>query len=90
MPTLGPALAALAIIVVALVALTYTRSLARRSSRRAIRRFRARVNRFKLTQKKYIRTTLLADSAIEMAVKAHAAEHGDDGAAGLGARRQVH
>ena len=76
MPSLGPALAALAIIVVALVALTYTRSLARRSSRRAIRRFRARVNRFKLTQKKYIRTTLLADSAIDMAVKAHAAEHG--------------
>ncbi len=46
-----------------------------------MRRFKARVNRFKLTQKKFIRTMLLADSAIEVAVKAHAAEHGEPEAA---------
>ncbi len=42
-----------------------------------MRRFKARVNRFKLTRKPYIRTTLLADSAIEVAVQSHAAEHGE-------------
>ena len=52
------------------------RRMAKRSTRRALRRFRARVNRFKLTRKSYIRTALLADAAIEKAVSDHGAEHG--------------
>jgi glycerol-3-phosphate O-acyltransferase len=47
-----------------------------RASTRAVHRFRARVNRFKLTRKPYIRTTLLGDPAIAAAVSSHAAEHG--------------
>lgn len=47
----------------------------RRASLRALLRFRARVDRFKLTGKRYIREALLADEAVAEAVRAHAAEH---------------
>ncbi|MBC7790234.1 MAG: 1-acyl-sn-glycerol-3-phosphate acyltransferase [Anaerolineae bacterium] len=47
-----------------------------RAAKRALHRFRVRVNRFKLTRKPYIRATLLADSHIANAVSAHVLEHG--------------
>jgi glycerol-3-phosphate O-acyltransferase len=75
-PDRNAALEVVAVLSLGAIAWAWARSIARRSSRRAIRRFRARVNRFKLTRKQYIRTTLLADAAIMMAVKAHSAEHG--------------
>ena len=62
-------------------ALLLARRFVDRSARRAVRRFRARVNRFKLTRKRYIRTTLLGDPAVAQAVRAHAAEHGEAEAA---------
>jgi glycerol-3-phosphate O-acyltransferase len=46
-----------------------------RAARRALRRFRARVDRFKLTGKRYIVQSLLADERIAAAVAAHAEEH---------------
>ncbi|MGH9884459.1 MAG: hypothetical protein ACREBE_02955, partial [bacterium] len=49
---------------------------ARRSSRRALLRFRSRIDRFKLASRKSVRELLLADSAIASAVRAHAAETG--------------
>ena len=45
----------------------------RRSGRRALLRFRARVDRFKLASRKSVRERLLNDSAIGDAVRAHAA-----------------
>jgi glycerol-3-phosphate O-acyltransferase len=54
------------------------RRFARRTARRAVRRFRTRINRFKLTRRAYIRETLLADPAIAEAVRAHGHEHGID------------
>jgi glycerol-3-phosphate O-acyltransferase len=47
----------------------------RRAALRAMLRFRARVDRFKLTGKRYIREALLADPAVAAAVRAHASEH---------------
>jgi len=46
---------------------------ARRSGRRALLQFRARVDRFKLASRKSVRSRLLADSAIAAAVRDHAA-----------------
>lgn len=72
----------LAVTVVALVATFLAYGLARRAAdraaTRALHRFRARVNRFKLTRKPYIRTTLLGDPQVDSAVRAHAREHGID------------
>ena len=68
------ALEVAAVLAAGIIALIIVRRVGRRSSRRALRRFKARVNRFKLTRKSYIRTTLIADVAIESAVRAHAAE----------------
>jgi glycerol-3-phosphate O-acyltransferase len=53
----------------------------RRSGRRALLHFRARVDRFKLTSRKAVRARLLADSAISAAVRAHAAATGESEAA---------
>src|SRR5215213_1528669 len=47
---------------------------ARRSGRRALLHFRARVDRFKLASRKSVRERLLKDPAIAAAVTAHAAE----------------
>ena len=47
----------------------------RQATRRALFGFRARVDRFKLTSKRYIADALLADELIAEAVRAHAAEH---------------
>lgn len=44
-------------------------------ARRALLRFRARIDRFKLTGKRYIVQSLLADERIAEAVRAHADEH---------------
>jgi glycerol-3-phosphate O-acyltransferase len=47
----------------------------RRTARRAHRRFGARIDRFKLTGKRYITESLLNDPDIADAVRAHAREH---------------
>src|SRR5215207_4718388 len=44
----------------------------RRSGRRALLRFRARVDRFKLASRKSVRDRLLADAAVAAAVRDHA------------------
>ena len=66
-------------IVLGLLALAGTgvlaRRVVRRSARRAIMRFRARINRFKLTGKPYIKASLLGDPMVAEAVKRHAVEH---------------
>jgi glycerol-3-phosphate O-acyltransferase len=54
---------------------TLWRRWSRRASFRALLRFRARVDRFKLTGKAYITEALLGDEAVAAAVAAHAAEH---------------
>ena len=48
-----------------------------RLARRALMRFRPRVDRFKLTSKRYIVQSLLADEPISAAVRRHADEHGE-------------
>ena len=40
-----------------------------------VRRFRARIDRFKLTGKQYVTEALLGDEAVALAVQQHAAEH---------------
>jgi glycerol-3-phosphate O-acyltransferase len=62
----------LALALAVLVALWLVRRWADRASVRAVHRFGARVNRFKLTRKHYIRDTLLANDAIAAAVERHA------------------
>jgi glycerol-3-phosphate O-acyltransferase len=52
------------------------RRFTRRAAVDAVRRFRARIDRFKLTGKRYITEALLGDEAIAAAVRDHAAEHG--------------
>jgi glycerol-3-phosphate O-acyltransferase len=68
-------------ILAALLAATIATTLIirRRASRialRAVHRSRARIDRFKLTRKPFIRETLLSDPAIADAVSEHAREHG--------------
>ena len=71
-----------AVIAVAMVVGTgwYWRRWVRRTARRAHRRFGARIDRFKLTGKRYITEALLDDPDVAAAVRAHAAEHGMAGA----------
>jgi glycerol-3-phosphate O-acyltransferase len=54
----------------------YWRYFTRRAAIRVVRRFRARIDRFKLTNKKYIVESLLGDEAIAAAVREHAKLHG--------------
>jgi glycerol-3-phosphate O-acyltransferase len=54
---------------------------ARRSGRRALLRFRGRLDRFKLASRKSVRERLLSDDAIGAAVRAHAADTGTTEAA---------
>jgi glycerol-3-phosphate O-acyltransferase len=71
-------LLAAAVIAVAMVlgAGWYWRRWVRRTARRAHRRFGARIDRFKLTGKRYITEALLNDPDVAAAVHAHAEEHG--------------
>ncbi len=68
--------AVIAALVAGLLARFVWRRWTRAAALRAMLRFRARVDRFKLTGKRYISEALLADDAIAAAVRAHAAEHG--------------
>jgi glycerol-3-phosphate O-acyltransferase len=68
-------LSAFGLIALAAAAAWLARRWANRAAVRAVHRFGAQVNRFKLTRKAYIRDTLLANRAIAVAVSAHAAEH---------------
>ncbi len=56
----------------------YTRRYARRVGRRTLRRYRAGVDRFKLTRKSFVIEQVLAEHAVADAVHAHAALHGED------------
>jgi glycerol-3-phosphate O-acyltransferase len=71
-------LAILAVPILAVAAVRAWRRWSRRASFRALLRFRARVDRFKLTGKPYISDALLADEAIAEAVRLHAREHALD------------
>ena len=66
----------LAALLLAAVAALGTRWYARRSGRRALLRFRARMSRFKFATRKSVRDRLLNDPAIALAVAGHAAETG--------------
>src|ERR671913_292260 len=57
-----------------LVTIWLIRRWADRAAVRAVHRFGAHVNRFKLTRKRYIRDALLANSEIAAAVERHARE----------------
>lgn len=48
----------------------------RRSATRAVHKHGARVDRFKLTRKQFVIEQVLADPAVDEAVRAHAKEHG--------------
>ncbi|HJP85972.1 MAG TPA: 1-acyl-sn-glycerol-3-phosphate acyltransferase [Gemmatimonadaceae bacterium] len=61
---------------VAIAAGAVIRQRASRIALRAVRRSGARIDRFKLTRKPFIRETLLSDPGIAAAVKEHAAEQG--------------
>ncbi len=77
MPSLPPwVLPAVALAVLVPLAVAAWGCWTRRAALRAMLRFRARVDRFKLTGKRYIREALLADERVAAAVRAHAAEHG--------------
>ena len=67
--------AALGILLAGIAALWIVRRWADRAAVRAVRRFGAHVNRFKLTRKAYIRDTLLANADIAAAVERHAREY---------------
>jgi glycerol-3-phosphate O-acyltransferase len=76
LPRLQPLHALLAALVVTVpVGVLLWRRWTRRAAFRAMLRFRARVDRFKLTGKRYITEALLADERIAAAVRVHAAEH---------------
>ena len=66
------------IVLSALATLWLVRRWADRAAVRAVHRFGARVNRFKLTRKGYIRDTLMANPRIAAAAEQHAREHGLD------------
>ena len=61
---------------VALLLWWWWRRWTRTAALRAMLRFRARVDRYKLTRKRFITESLLADEAIARAVRQHAAERG--------------
>ncbi|MCC6318865.1 MAG: 1-acyl-sn-glycerol-3-phosphate acyltransferase [Gemmatimonadaceae bacterium] len=60
------------------------RAVVERAARRAVRRFRPRLDRYKLTRKRTIVAALLRDQEIATAVREHAAEHGVSEAAAWG------
>ncbi len=72
---MSPAIWLALLAAVTLLAAAIWRRWTARLARRALLRFRARVDRFKLTAKRYIVESLLADERIAAAVAAHAAEH---------------
>ena len=68
--------AAVPVVLFAILGWLAWRRFTRRAAITAVRKFRARVDRFKLTTKAYITQALLADEAVAAAVRAHAVEHG--------------
>src|SRR5688572_20945907 len=73
---LPPYAAWIGVALVALLAWWWWRRWTRTAALRAMLRFRARVDRYKLTSKRYITDALLADEAIAGAVREHAREQG--------------
>lgn len=68
----------LALALAFLLARRFLRRFLRRAALRALLRFRARVDRFKLTRKPFIAAELLADPRISQAVQEHALANGMD------------
>ncbi len=64
------------VLLAAVVGPRVARRVSTRLALRAVHRFRARVDRFKLTDKAYIRASLVADERVREAAEAHAREHG--------------
>ena len=75
MPWLAMAALVAMLLATALVLRAWAGRAANQSARRVLLRFRARVDRFKLTRRAAVRLELLADPRIAEAVRAHAAEH---------------
>jgi glycerol-3-phosphate O-acyltransferase len=69
-------LAAALLVIAAPLALFLWRRWTRKAAMRALLRFRARIDRFKLTGKRYISDALLADESVRAAVERHAEDHG--------------
>lgn len=67
---------ALTLLLAALLVVWLVQRWADRAAVRAVHRFGARVNRFKLTRKPYIRDTLLADQRVAEAAQRYAREQG--------------
>ena len=70
-----PLIAACVVTLFAVLGWLMWRRFTRRAAINAVRRFRARIDRFKLTGKPYIRQSLLGDEVIAAAVREHAAAH---------------
>jgi glycerol-3-phosphate O-acyltransferase len=75
-PTLKFLFAGAAVALFAALGWQFWRRITRRAAVRAVHRFRARIDRFRLTGKAYISEALIADEAITAAVRLHAEEHG--------------
>ena len=69
--------AGLALLVTTTMAIVVGQRVARRAGRRTLRKYRAGVDRFKLTRKSFVIEQVLADHAIADAVRKHAAEHNE-------------
>jgi glycerol-3-phosphate O-acyltransferase len=65
------------LVVIATVGVFVARRMSRRSGRRAVLHFRARIDRFKLAGRTAVRERLLADVEIASSVRAHAAQVGE-------------
>ena len=76
MPSAKAVAAVASVALFAVLGLFVWRRFTRRAALRAVRKFRARIDRFKLTNKSYITEALLGDEAVAAAVRAHADEHG--------------
>ncbi len=67
----------LGLLVTITMAIVVGQRIARRAGRRTLRKYRAGVDRFKLTRKSFVIEQVLADHAIADAVRKHAAEHNE-------------
>jgi glycerol-3-phosphate O-acyltransferase len=65
------------LLVIATLGVVVARRMSRRSGRRAVLHFRARIDRFKLAGRKAVRERLLIDAEIASSVRAHAAQVGE-------------
>lgn len=77
---MGLSLSILAGVLAVAAGVVAAREYARRSGARALLRHRARVDRFKLASRAHVRSQLLEDAVIRVAIREHARETGESGA----------